>query len=462
MSDDPRRAIPAVDRLLGSAAFDALRRARPVALVRRALQEVQDELRVALAAGAPMPAEIASADWYAERVRNRLTELERASLRRVVNATGVVLHTNLGRAQLAEVAVAAVAKIGAGYSNLEFDLERGERGSRYDHCRALLLELTGAEDALVVNNNAGAVLLALNTLADGREAIVSRGEQVEIGGAFRVPEIMERSGARMVEVGTTNRTHLADYANAITPATAALLKVHQSNFSVHGFTAAVAEAELVELARERGLEVIADLGSGLLLDLAPFGLPGEPTVARVVVTGVDIVTMSGDKLLGGPQAGIAVGGADAIGRMRRNPLCRTLRVDKLTLAALEATLVLYRDPPRALREIPTLRMLTIATEQLRERAERLAAQLRDRGIDADCAPGSSAVGGGAFPDAELPTTLVRVAVHGLSANALQERLRRGEAAVVTRIVDESVVLDPRTIEGADEEIVVLALANVRA
>lgn len=442
---DPRRLIPSVDRLLLSGALGALLERVGRARLREALQAVQAEVRASLAAGGQVPEWIADPVWYAERAGALLEAWGRPSLRPVINATGVVLHTNLGRAPLAEAAIGAMIRVAEGYSNLEYDIAQGTRGSRHDHCVALLRELTGAEAALVVNNNAAAVVLALNTLAEGREAVVSRGELVEIGGSFRVPEIMARSGARMREVGATNRTHRADYEAAITDATAAILKVHRSNFRVVGFTSEVEIEVLAELARSRGVPLINDLGSGLILPLAGLGLPPEPTVGEVIRAGADVVTMSGDKLLGGPQAGIILGRADLIARMRRNPLCRAVRVDKLTLAALEATLTLYRDPARAKREVPVLRMLTMTADEVAARAAALARSLEACGVEAACLPGESAVGGGAFPGATLPTTLVAIGRPDRDGEALLRSLREGDPAVVARMVDGRVVLDPRTV-----------------
>ncbi|MBX6363292.1 MAG: L-seryl-tRNA(Sec) selenium transferase [Gemmatimonadetes bacterium] len=445
---DPRRAIPAVDRLLSSEAFEPLLAVAPRRRVVAALKDVQAELRRGLAQGADAPAELAEPALYARLVGERLRRRERAGLRRVINATGVVLHTNLGRAPLAAAAIEAMVEAARSYSNLEYDLDAGARGSRYDHCAPLLRELTGAEDALVVNNNAAALVLALNTLARGREVVVSRGELVEIGGAFRIPEIVERSGARLVEVGATNRTHPADYDAAISAETGAVLKVHRSNFRVVGFTAEVTVPELA--ARFGGrLPVVEDLGSGLLLDLTRFGLPHEPTVADALRGGADVVTMSGDKLLGGPQAGIVLGRRDLVAAMRRNPLCRALRVDKLTLAALEATLELYLDPDVALREIPTLRMLTAGAATVGGRARDLAARLAAAGVACTLVDGASAVGGGAFPGAALPTTLVRLEA-SLSAAELDRRLRAGEPPIVARIVEDRVVLDVRTVQPGEE------------
>src|SRR5204863_5307017 len=362
----------------------------------------------------------------------------------VINATGVVLHTNLGRAPLARSAREAMSRIAAGYSNLEYDLLRGARGSRHGLCRDLLVELTGAEDAIVLNNAAGAVLVALSALARGGEALVSRGELVEIGGSFRIPDIMARSGAALVEVGTTNRTHRADYEAALTPRTRLLLKVHRSNFQVTGFTTEVPATELAGLARHAQVASLYDLGSGLLLDLAPWGLTGEPSVAEALASGVDAVAFSGDKLLGGPQAGILLGRRDAIAACRKDPLARAVRSDKFTLAALEATLALYRDPERARVEIPVLRMLTQDVTQIRQRAEALQ---KGVGKEAEVIEGESEVGGGSFPGAKLRTWLVRLNpdTRHLTPDTLSARLRGGSPPVIARIVDDRVVLDPRTI-----------------
>jgi len=454
---DPRRGIPPVDRLLATAAFEPLLARTTRERVAEAVRAVQDALRAELAAGSGS----APADpvWYAAAAEARLDAAERPSLRRVINATGVVLHTNLGRAPLAEVARAALAEAATSYTNLEYDLEAGARGSRYEHCTSLLRELTGAEAALVVNNNAAAVVLALNTLAQGREAVISRGELVEIGGSFRVPEIMARSGAMMREVGATNRTHLSDYEAAVDGA-GAILHVHRSNFRITGFTAEVPLGRLVALGREHGVPVIADLGSGLLLDPASFGLAGEPTAAEVVAMGPAVVTMSGDKLLGGPQAGLIVGSAAAVDAMRRNPLCRALRVDKLTLAALEATLALYREPDRAMREIPTLAMLSTPKEAVAERARALADRLDAAGVRAHVRDGASTVGGGAFPDAEIPTALL--ALEAEDVESAHGALRSGEPPVVGRIRDGRLLLDLRTVRPDEEETLHEALARVLA
>jgi L-seryl-tRNA(Ser) seleniumtransferase len=373
----------------------------------------------------------------------------------VINATGVVLHTNLGRAPLAAAAVDAIVRVAQGFSNLEYDLESGARGSRYVHCAELLRELTGAEDALVVNNGAAALVLVLNTIAEGRDAIVSRGELVEIGGAFRVPDILARSGARLVEVGTTNRTHVDDYVKAMTPKTRALLKVHRSNFRVTGFTAEVDASELAQLGRAGGAASLYDLGSGLLLDLSRWGLTGEPLVRDAVASGVDLVVFSGDKLLGGPQAGIMLGAKPAIEACRADPLARAVRADKYTLAALEATLALYRDPERARTEIPTLRMLTEDVAAIKDRGEAIIEGVRRKGVGgndvgkkaytAELVEGFSEVGGGSFPEAKLPTWLVQLKADTLTADSLIQRLRASDPPVIARIENDHVVLDPRTI-----------------
>lgn len=454
---DPRRAIPAVERLLGSSAFTSLLAAEPRGSVVGALKAVQAELRVMLAGGGAAPDGITSPAWYADRVRALLAAWRRPSIRPVINATGVVLHTNLGRAPLAAAARAAVERAALSYTNLEYDLESGERGSRYDHCASLLTELTGAEAALVVNNNAAAVVLALNTVSEGREAIVSRGELVEIGGSFRIPEIMAKAGARLVEVGATNKTHPSDYLEHIGERTGAILKVHRSNFRMTGFTAEVPVRALAEMVAGRGIAVVNDLGSGLLLEAASLGLPYEPTASDAIRAGADVVTMSGDKLLGGPQAGIIVGRAELVERMKKNPLCRALRVDRMTLAALEATLTLYREPDRAREEVPVLRMLTWSAEEIEARARPVAEALSAAGYRAELVSGASAVGGGAYPDHPLPTCLIALEAPGHSAAGLEARLRAAEPPVVARIADGRVLLDLRSVLPEEEATLVAVM-----
>jgi L-seryl-tRNA(Ser) seleniumtransferase len=392
-----------------------------------------------------------------DEVRQLAASLAGPHLRRVVNATGVVLHTNLGRAPLAPAALAALVEAARGYTNLEYDLAGGERGSRHAHAEELLRVLTGAAAACVVNNNAAATVLALSALAAGREVIVSRGELVEIGGSFRIPDILRASGCTLVEVGTTNKTRLADYEAAITERTAMLLKVHRSNFAIVGFTADVAEAPLAELARERGLVSMVDVGSGCLLSRErqrALGLPEEPPVPEVVGAGADIVCFSGDKLLGGPQAGVLLGSAASIARVRAHPLMRALRPDKLTVAALCATLALYRDGRE--REIPLVAMLSASADELRARAEHLAEVLGAAGVAVAVEACRSTVGGGAMPLAELPSWAVTVSGR---ADDVDARLRGAGVPVIARVEDAKVWLDLRTIADAELEDVARALST---
>jgi L-seryl-tRNA(Ser) seleniumtransferase len=445
---DPRRSLPSVDTLLRAAPARALLERVPRPLVVDAVRVARESAR-----REPERAPRDDAEWGA-LFEAALAERERRSLRPVFNATGVVLHTNLGRAPLPAAAIAAIGDIAAGYSNLEYDLDRGTRGSRHTHCASLLREITGAEDAMVVNNGAAALLLAVNTLALGREAIVSRGELVEIGGSFRIPDVMARGGARLVEVGTTNRTHLRDYTDAISPMTGAIVKVHRSNFTMQGF---VTEVSVETLASELGPEgpaIISDLGSGLFVSLEEWGLRGEPLVSDAVRSGAAVITMSGDKLLGGPQAGIALGKRDVIERMRRNPLTRALRVDKLTLAALEATLALYRDPATAFREIPTLAMLTAPEARIRERASALCSRAEAAGHHVTVLPCSASVGGGSFPTTKIPSAAV--ALDG-DPEVLEGRLRGAARPVIGRIEDGRLLLDLRSVPESDDDALTIAV-----
>ena len=455
MTADPRRLLPSVGALLESEAL------RPVlATESRAL--VADAVRDAIDGARRRPGDAPSSDGeWANAVHRALEHRRQPSLRPVINATGVVLHTNLGRAPLAAVARDAVVAIAEGFSNLEYDLEAGGRGSRHSHAVPLLRELTGAGDAIVVNNCAAALVLALDALSRGREAIVSRGELIEIGGSFRVPDIMAKSGATLVEIGTTNRTHLDDYRRALGPATGAILKVHRGNFALSGFVAEVAVRELLPVAREAGVPLIHDLGSGLLVPLDEYGLTGEITARDALGAGASLVLMSGDKLLGGPQAGIIVGDAGLIARLRANPLARALRVDKMTVAALEATLALYRDPPRAFREIPGLAMLTAPGAAIRRRAERIASALVGvPGIGLAVADSTATVGGGAFPTARIASSaIVLRATDGAGADALAERLRRGKLPIIGRIEEGAVFLDIRSVPEGHDAMLVRALAD---
>jgi L-seryl-tRNA(Ser) seleniumtransferase len=453
------RALPSVDEVVR--ALDgrpAMTRARVVEVVRTVLAERR---RAVLTAVSPAELDALALETpdLLPRVRAALDVAGAWGLDRVVNATGVVLHTNLGRAPLGAAALARLALVAARYTNLELDVRTKARGSRYEHVDGALCRLSGAETSLVVNNNAAAVLLALESLARGREVVVSRGELIEIGGAFRIPDIMARSGARLVEVGTTNRTRLADYANAMTPDTALLLKVHPSNYRVVGFTETVRTADLAELGRGRGVPVLEDLGSGCFLDLRPWGLPREPTVPETVAAGADVVTFSGDKLLGGPQAGIVVGRRALVERLRANPLNRALRIDKLTLAALEATLRAYEDPATASREIPTLRMLSEPVGVVRRRAGRVLHRVpatARAALGLTVVAGRSEVGGGALPLAELPTAALALGASGHPAAGLDARLRAGRPPVIGRIADDRLLLDCRTV--MDDEVPLLAAA----
>jgi len=442
---DPRRNLPSVDSLLAGPGIAPLLAVHPRGLVLKAARAAVDAAR---ASGGTAPAE-----GWDEAVATAVRRLAESSLGPVINATGVVLHTNLGRAPLAQAAIAALTRVAQGYIALEYDLGRGTRGSRQAHCRDLLVELSGAADALVVNNAAGAVMLALSALARGGEVVVSRGELVEIGGSFRIPDIMARSGAKLVEVGTTNRTHPADYDRALTPDSRILLKVHRSNFQVTGFTADVAVVEIAELAHANKLSCVYDLGSGLLLNLSDWGLSGEPTVQEGIAAGADLVVFSGDKLLGGPQAGILVGTQQAIAACRADPIARAVRADKLTLAALEATLALYRDHERAVQEIPVLRMLTEPLNLVKERAEALLVG------QAQLVEGDSEVGGGSFPGAKLKTWLV--AIQHPAPDTYLAKLRASDPPIIARVAGSRVLLDARTIFPEQVETVVAALKTVR-
>ncbi|WP_432823690.1 L-seryl-tRNA(Sec) selenium transferase [Trichloromonas sp.] len=452
------RQLPAVDRVLKSPAMQTLAQRCPHVLLLEAAQETVDALRQAIlreSSGLDL-----SADAVAEAAVRLAETKMAASLRQVINATGTLLHTTLGRAPLCEAALAAIDRVSRSYSNLEFDLATGQRGHRYSHIDQLLCRLTGAEAAAVVNNNAGAVLLALTALAKGKEAVVSRGEMIEIGGAFRIPDVMEAGGVILKEVGTTNKTHLKDYANAIGEQTGLLLKVHTSNYRIVGFTKEVPAAEMVELAHRHGIPVMEDLGSGMLMDLSPFGLPREPTVREAVEAGIDVVTFSGDKLLGGPQAGLIVGSRAAIDKIRHHPMARAMRIDKLSLAALEATLALYLDREQAIREIPVLRMLSMPAAELEQRSRAYAARLQkslgERAV-VTVVPEPSAVGGGALPLTELPGYAVALAPRDLSVDALAVALRESRPPVASRCQDNRLLLNLRTVLPAEEEALLLAL-----
>ena len=428
------RDLPSVDVLLHDPRLAGEPRSATVAAVRSALAQARVEIRAGREPGDLITA-----------VLTDLATARAARLRGAINATGVIIHTNMGRAPLAAAALERVVAVGSGYSNLELDLSTGQRGSRQDHCAPLLAQLTGAEAALVVNNCAAAVLLTLAALAEGREVIVSRGELVEIGDGFRIPEVLERSGARLVEVGATNRTRAADYDRAVGPQTGALLRVHPSNYRIVGFTERPSLAELAEVARRHGVPLVEDLGSGTLV---PFH--DEPTAGSVLAAGADLVCFSGDKLLGGPQAGIILGRADLIEQLRRHPLHRALRADKLTLAALEGTLALYLDPARALRELPVLRMLSEDVAAVRARAEWLAAA-----VGGEVEETVARAGGGALPLADVPSFACSV------EEPLAEALRLGDPPVVGLVRDGRCLLDCRTLSDGEADLVAAAVLAAR-
>jgi L-seryl-tRNA(Ser) seleniumtransferase len=459
---DELRKLPSVDALLNHARLETVLRQVPRVVVRRAVREVLDVERRALREHGDGAAQTATIDVLAARAADRAMQLTAIGVRSVVNVTGIVVHTNLGRSPLADAAIEAMNIAAQGYSTLEFDLERGERGSRLGAIRWLLTELTGAEDALVVNNCAGAVLLSLAVLASGREVIVSRGELVEIGGSFRIPEIMERSGARLVEVGTTNKTRGDDYERAIGPRTAMLLKAHRSNFSMEGFVEEVELGELVDIGRRHDVPVLHDLGSGAFIDLARLGVAREPTIFDSLRAQPHLTAFSGDKLLGGPQSGILLGERAYIRRLAKDPMARALRLDKLSIAALEATLKIYLEPDRAIEELPSLRMLARSQAELREAAEVLARALRGARPDLafEVVETESRVGGGAQPSARIPSFAVAVDLGtGREVADFAAALRRHDPPVVGRIEADRLLLDVRTMMLGDSDRIVAAFAT---
>jgi L-seryl-tRNA(Ser) seleniumtransferase len=398
-------------------------------------------------------------------VEKSIKGLYRYSLRRVVNATGVILHTNLGRAPLCPEALKRIVEVGKAYSNLEFDLAKGERGQRYDHVSSLICALTGAEDALIVNNNAAAILLVLNTLAEGKEAIVSRGELIEIGGEFRIPEIMHKSASRLREVGTTNRTRLSDYEKAVNDKTGLIMKVHTSNFRIVGFTEEVDIISLVALGKNRGIPVMDDLGSGCLIDLDQYGLQHEPTVRKTLATGIDVATFSGDKLLGGPQAGIIVGKKDALEKIKKNPLNRALRIDKFTLAALEATLMHYLNPAAAVKKLRSLKALTEPVAIVKKRAEKLITKLQKENFDSlkfSLREDFAAAGGGSLPTQQIPTFLVGVKNKKMPASKMEEKLRKLEVPIIVRVDKDEILFDLRTVAEDDFSFIIEGLKQITA
>jgi L-seryl-tRNA(Ser) seleniumtransferase len=453
------KRLPSVDEILKEKRMKQRLEDHPRVLVLDAIRAAIEARRKAILRTADTPAvrEIDDSLFSLAGVLNHaesiLKELSESSLRPVINATGVVVHTNLGRSILSDKAIQRIGEVSRSYSNLEYDIQAGERGKRYVHVEGILRRLTGVEAATAVNNNAAAVLLCLNTIARGKEVIVSRGELVEIGGSFRVPDVMERSGATLREVGTTNKTHLKDYEKAITENTALLLKVHTSNYKIVGFTKDVPPEELAKLGKKHGLPVMWDLGSGSFVDLSTYGAGKEPTVQQAVDSGVDVLTFSGDKLLGGPQAGMVLGKKAWLDPIRSNPLARALRIDKLTLAALEATLRQYLDREKAVKDIPTLWMLTQPLSEIGRKADLLATGMKnigDAGLSVSIQDDTSQSGGGALPTGNFPTKTVCIRHERLSANQIESRLRLGRPPVITRIREGMVIFDPRTL--TDEEI----------
>lgn len=461
------RQLPKVDELLDFPEVKEFAATYPRVLVVEGVRKVVDDKRGLILALSEKDLEELdlTVNSYLAELEAWLKQQYALSLKRLINATGVVIHTNLGRSILSKSAIEAVVNAASNYSNLEFDLEKGARGSRHSHIEKILVKITGAEAGMVVNNNASAVFLALSALAAGKEAIVSRGQLVEIGGSFRIPDVMSQSGAIMREVGTTNKTYIRDYRAALTDETALLLKVHTSNFRIVGFTHEPSLEEMVELGREVGVTVMEDLGSGVLIDLSRYGVEYEPTVQESVRAGVDIITFSGDKLLGGPQAGLVVGKAEYVERMKKHPLARAVRVDKMTLAGIEATLMDYLDMDNVCAINPTLRMITAPAEELKARAKKIARLLASNlgeTFTVTTEPETSKVGGGSLPLAELPTTVVSITSTKMSANRLEEMLRANEPPVIVRIKEDAVMLDPRTIQEGEEREILEALKRVEA
>ncbi len=445
--------LPSVDELLksrrGAEWLNTYQRRYVIQAIRDGIDRRRREILEGLSTD--LSEDIMMADI--ERIIQRLSSY---SLKPLINATGVVIHTNLGRSILSERALENIRRVSESYSNLEYDIDKGKRGKRYTHIKRILREVTNAEDALVVNNNAAAVLLCLNTLSKGKEVIVSRGELVEIGGSFRLPDVMAASGAVLREVGTTNKTHLYDYEKAINENTSLILKIHKSNYKIVGFTDEVYTQDLVTLGQKHHLPVMFDLGSGCLIDLKPFGIHNEPVVKDIVNSEVDLTTFSGDKLLGGPQGGVIVGKRKYIERIQKNPMTRAMRIDKLTLAGFEATLMEYIDEEKAVKNIPTLRMLLQRPEEIKKQANRIARRLRKeiKSLDVHVMGDSSRAGGGALPEEDLPTYAVSIGTTKISVNELEERLRKGSPPIITRIKEDSLIIDARTVGDSDVEVLV--------
>jgi len=461
VKDSSLRLLPSMDKLLSNEQITELIARHSLVEVKRSLDGVLDELRgVLISSKAVAVSRDELEREVVAKVQTRIKEVTSSSLLPVINATGVILHTNLGRSLLADEAVEAILKVAQNYTTLEYDLKAGKRGSRYSHCEGVICDLTGGEAALVVNNNAAALTLALNTFSQGREAIVSRGELVEIGGSFRIPEVMAKSACIMREIGATNKTHLKDYENAINENTGMLVKVHRSNFKLTGFVADVSLEELVRLGEKHFLPVLNDLGSGLLIDLQKFGLPYEPLIQQSVKAGVTLTTCSGDKLFGGPQAGIIIGSKSAIAKIKANSLTRAFRVDKLTLAALEATLKLYYDEEKALQSIPTLRMISTRVEELEKRAQNIVADLPEEvKKQVEIVRGKSEIGGGSYPGSFLDSVLISITPHKISVIELEEQCRLGSLPLIGRIHKDKFLLDVRCIRPVEDKTIVVILSK---
>jgi len=459
MSNNLLRQIPKVDSILDSAGWASLVATCPESIAKDLLREYLDSLRLAIKEGRVTT--VPSVDEIVAAAGAAVTAVVEPGLRRVINATGVIVHTNLGRSLLARQAVDAVMRVATGYSNLEYDIEKGERGSRYVHCRSVLKRLTGAEEALVVNNNAGAVFLILNTLAEGKEVIIARGELIEIGGSFRIPDVMRKSGAILKEVGTTNRTYIEDFERAIGDNTGLIMKAHTSNYRIRGFTHEPSSEELVALGRRYNIPTYFDTGSGLFYTFEGLGASGEPLITDEVKKGFDVISFSGDKLLGAPQAGIVIGEKGCLDAMKANPMTRALRPDKFTLAGLEATLLLCLDPPSAAAGIPTVRMVQEKKDVLAKRARRVVSQLRKRspGAGASIVDVDSEVGGGSFPDMVIPSVGIALQPRTITIDVLEKRLRHLPLPVIARIEKEKLILDLRTVLPGDEGDLVAAVAR---
>ena len=450
--------LPSVDEILksekGLAWLDKYPRRYVLQGIREGIDKRRKEILEGLSAGL-------SDEVMMGGIEDIIRRLSAHSLIPLINATGVVIHTNLGRSVLSERALENIRRVSESYSNLEYDIGKGKRGKRYSHIKRILRDVTGAEDALIVNNNAAAVLLCLNALSKGKEVIVSRGELVEIGGSFRMPDVMVSSGAILREVGTTNKTHLYDYEKAINENTSMILKIHKSNFRIVGFTEEVSIEDLVKLGGKHQIPVMYDLGSGCLIDFRQFGIHDEPSVKEIVKTGVDLTTFSGDKLLGGPQGGVIVGTKKYIERIQKNPMTRAMRIDKLTLAGFEATLMEYVDEEKVVENIPTLRMLLQKPEKIKTRANKISRRLKSEIKDADIRimQDSSRAGGGALPEMDLPTYVVAIKSDRISVNELEERLRKGDPPIITRIKGDSLIIDARTIMDKDHEVLVKGMKS---